>query len=153
MTRTASILLVLCAIPALAQFESIDLRFEGVGCASCVESIPARIQRLRGVESVTVDAAASLVKIRLAPANRIRLEQVRDLIEQDGTKVRSAHVAVRGEIASEAGSWMLQPAGGTARYRLPSGDWKQGETCRVLGSIADLRPEGGIMTLTGKRHE
>src|SRR5262249_34718168 len=105
------LLFAVAALPGWAQFRSIEVTFEGIGCASCMESLPGRMQRLRGVESATVDAPRGVLKIRLAEQNRVRLEQVRDMIEQDGTKTKAATVEVKGELAQVDGKWVLQPPG------------------------------------------
>src|SRR5262245_19485790 len=111
-------LLILLTVPSWAQFRSMEITFEGSGCASCMESLPTRIQRLRGVESSTVDAQRGVLKIRLAEQNRVRLEQVRDMIEQDGTKVKSATIAVKGELAKVDGKWVLQPPALPSSYEV-----------------------------------
>ncbi len=135
-------LAVLC-VPAFGQFESIELRFEGVGCASCIESMPARVKRMRGVESADVDAAKGTLSIRLGSTNRVRLDQVRDAIQQDGTKVKSARVLLRGAVSREAGKWTVQPVEGGARYAIegPSGAaWKEGAAYRIEGEIESPAP-------------
>ena len=133
--------LVCAAIPGLAQFESMELRFEGMGCASCVESMPARVKRMRGVEEASVDPVSSKLRIRLAESNRVRLEQVRDAIQQDGTKVRSAAVTARGAVSRRDGKWMFQPVEGGASFELRgAGEWAEGKRFRVTGEIADPAP-------------
>src|SRR5436190_23389080 len=99
-------LLILLAAPCWAQFRSMEITFEGIGCASCMESLPGRMQRLRGVESATIDAQRGVLKIQLAEQNRVRLEQVRDMIEQDGTKAKSATITVKGDLAQTDGKWV-----------------------------------------------
>src|SRR5215471_3449753 len=101
-------LLVLLAVPSWAQFRSMELTFEGIGCASCMESLPGRVGRIRGVESATVDAQRGVLKVQLAEQNRVRLEQIRDMIEQDGTKVKAATITVQGDLAHVDGKWILQ---------------------------------------------
>src|SRR5581483_4180398 len=100
-------LLVLLGVPACAQFRSMEIAFQGIDCASCMESLPSRLQRQRGV-----------LKIQLAEQNRVRLEQVRDMIEQDGTKVKSAAVTVKGELSQTDGKWVLQPPSLPAGYEV-----------------------------------
>lgn len=136
-----TVLPVLFSIPLFAQLDSIELRFEGMGCASCIESMPARIKRMRGVTEVSVDAAASILKVRLAETNRVRLEQVRDAIQQDGTKVKSAAVTLRGVVAQQDGKWSVQPFEGGAAYVLEgAGPWTAGKRYRLAGTIADPAP-------------
>ena len=137
----------LIAAPAMAQFRSMEIAFQGVGCASCIESLPSRVQRIRGVESASVDARQGILKLTLAAENRVRIEQVRDMIEQDGTRADRAVVRVQGALSQREGKWILQPRGVAASYEVkgrlpPSGSYV------VTGDIAKLRPEQGILVIT-----
>ena len=78
------VLFFVLAASCPAQFRTVEMTFQGVGCASCLESLPSRVQRLRGVESATVDAKAGVLTVKLAEQNRVRVEQIRDFVEQDG---------------------------------------------------------------------
>ncbi len=128
-------LLLLAALPALAQVRSIEVTFEGMGCASCIESMPARMKRMRGVESAAVEG--NVLKITLAAENRVRIEQVRDAIEQDGTKARKAVSVLKGEVAREGEKWVLRIGGAT--YPLKSqGAMKEGAQLLTV-QLADLR--------------
>lgn len=138
--------LILLALPAAAQFSSIELRFEGVGCAPCIESMPDRMKRLRGVESATVDAAKGVLTVKLTAQNRVRLEQVRDAIEQDGTKARSAHVEIKGDAAQAESGWMLSAAGLTVRYGL-AGDALKAGSCVIAGDVTEMRPASGSLVI------
>ena len=144
------LLLLFMALPGLAQFRSIEITFAGIGCVTCIESLPGRIQRIRGVESATVDAEHGILKIQLAQTNRVRLEQVRDIIEQDGTKARKAAVRVQGALSQVDGKWVLQPEGVSATYELlglpftePAG------TYTVLGEITEPHPDSGRIVIHG----
>ena len=143
------VLLSLAAVlPCLAQFQSMEIAFEGIGCASCLESLPARIQRMRGVESATVDPERGILKVQLAAENRVRLEQVRDMIEQDGTKTKKAAVRVRGELSQVEGRWVLRLTGMEASYAVEGAVPASGAgTYVVSGDIAALRPESGPLVI------
>ena len=149
-------------MPMAAQLRSVDLSFTGIECASCLDSLPGRIQRLRGVESAQVHAAKQTVAVKLAGQNRIRLEQIRDAIEQDGTKVREATLTVTGVLGeAEAGSgrWLLQLPNGaqfevsvdggppSAQYALKPG------RAAISGTIANVRPAAGPMVIAVKSIE
>lgn len=137
------------ACPLAAQLRSVEMAFEGINCASCVESLPVRIQRLRGVESAKVDGARGILTVKLAAENRIRVEQIRDAIEQDGTKARQAVVTIRGTLADDNGRWLLQLPN-TARLEVsldgapPSAQYspKPG-LASVSGTIKNLHPASG----------
>jgi hypothetical protein len=134
------LLALFATVPGAAQFRTIEITFAGNGCASCLASLPERLQRLRGVESASVDADRGVVKIALAAQNRVRPEQVRDMVEQDGTRALSATVHVRGEVSQQGNDWVLRTAGLAAHYRLEaSGIRLAAGTHIVRGKIADLR--------------
>ena len=142
---------LVAAGPCLAQFQSIEIAFEGIGRAGCLESLPARIQRMRGVESATVDVEHGILKVQLAAQNRVRLEQVRDMIEQDGTKAKKAAVRVRGELSQVEGRWVLRLAGVEAGYDVEgAGPSPAAGTYLVTGDIATLRPESGRLVIRAR---
>jgi len=114
--------LTLLAAPAFAQLRSAEIEFTGVNCAPCLESLPARIQRMRGVEKAEVIAAKGLLKVTFAEENRIRLEQLRDAIEPDGTKTTRARLQARGTVEeTPAGQWRLKLPNGSV-FVLQRGD-------------------------------
>ena len=112
------VLLLMLACPALAQFRQIEVRFQDSGCASCVESLQSRLQRIRGVERVSAGAADGIVflGVLLAGDNRVRLQQVRDFIEQGGNRILTIHVDLKGAIRREGESYLVLPAGGPQSY-------------------------------------
>lgn len=149
---------LLTASPALAQLRSVELKFEGVNCAPCVESLPARIQRMRGVESASVDAAKGLLTIKFAPQNRVRLEQIRDTVQQDGTKAARALITAAGTLAEDSpgsGKWQLKLPNNAGSYLIsldgapPSAQYsgKPGRAT-VSGVVNTLNPEPAGSPLT-----
>jgi cation transport ATPase len=137
------------AFPCFAQFRQVELKFQGTGCESCTQSLPSRLQRIRGVESAGVDAGQGKVRVKLAPQNRVRLEQLRDAVEQDGTRAVAATVVVHGKLERSDGGWVLQPVGVGSSYaveaepaELSAGAW------RVRGTVVDLHPRTGPIRIT-----
>jgi copper chaperone len=131
------------SVTAPAQFRTIEMQFEGIGCASCIESLPSRVQRMRGVTSAKVDAEKQVLRVELEPVNRVRVEQVRDAIEQDGTKTTLATVRLIGNVSQIDGKWILSPSGVPSTYELSGAlpaKVKPG-SYRVTGRIEKLRPE------------
>jgi len=148
--KAAAALCVL-ALPCLGQWETFEIRFEGVGCSSCIESLPGRVQRLRGVESAEVGASSGILRVKLAAENRVRLEQVRDMIEQDGTKARSAMVSGRGQLRQEAGQWLFRIPSQNVDYLLEAGKGMEAGSNVVLsGAIENLRPSDGPIRIKAK---
>ena len=148
------LLSVLSAINCFGQFQLIEMAFDGVGCSSCIESMSARIGRMRGVDSAAVDARQGVVKVQLAAENRVRLEQVRDFIEQDGTKATRATVRVKGELSQRDGKWLLQPSGLSTHYEVdPGAVTLQTGSCVLNGDIAKLRPDSGGIVIKATHAE
>ena len=149
------LLFILFAAPLAAQLRSADLTFEGINCASCVESLPARIQRMRGVESAKVDGAKGILSVKLAAENRVRLEQIRDAIEQDGTKARRATISAKGALIEQAGRWLFKLPNSGSQFEVlldaaaPSAQYslKAGATM-ISGTVKNLRPAAGPMALS-----
>lgn len=115
-----------------------------------MESLPGRLQRTRGIKSVQVDGAAGLVRIQLARENRVRLEQVRDAIEQDGTRATRAVVTVGGNLAQEEGKWVLHLPSTTAAYTIEGAQLAAGGI-EAEGTVANLHPGGGTLVISAVR--
>ena len=125
-----------------AQIHVLEMSFEGVNCLPCVESMPARAQRIRGVESAKVDAATGVLSLQLSATNRVRVEQIRDMIQQDGTKAtRVPRIEVSGTIEqAENGIWMLRIPQHALPLELKSFlPLKTGEVVKLSGRIEDLK--------------
>ncbi len=122
--RLLAFLVVLAAVaaPGQAEFLRLDVTFEGIGCASCIESLERRLLRMRGVEQVEVDTARGLATLRLEPENRVRLESVISRITQDGTKVLRTRFTARGTILQGDQGPLFEPSGLKRTYRLQLGD-------------------------------
>ena len=132
---------------AAAQFLSMEITFQGVGCVSCAESLPERVRRIRGVESAAVDVEKGILKIALAHENRVRIEQVRDMIEQDGTKAKTAAVKVQGELSRNGDRWILQPPSLPVAYEVRGAAPSKPGTYVISGAIEKLRPESGPLVI------
>jgi copper chaperone CopZ len=113
-----AILLLAAVVSAHAEFRRVEVEFEGTGCASCAESLPERLKRVRGVERVEVDLERNRVTIQLESGNKTRLAPLFSRITQDGTKIRRVETVARGKIAQQGAELVLQPGGLTETYRL-----------------------------------
>jgi len=125
MKRFSQAVVVGLFLPAFSfgEFRRIALSFTGLDCASCSEFISSRLARMRGVESAEVDRQAGKVTLLMRPDNRIRLGQVRDLVQQSGFTPGGADVEVRGAIARAGSGWTLRipETGAGYQLRLPDG--------------------------------
>jgi hypothetical protein len=135
------ILIFAMAVSALAQVQRIEMLFTGVNCLPCVDSMSARAMRIRGVESASVDVDKGVLTVRLLRQNRVRVEQIRDLIQQDGTRAVRAVVEVTGTVTkNEAGAWVLQvPQQALPLELVAEKPYEPGSTVTVQGVIEDLK--------------
>ena len=106
------LLLLLAAASAPAQFRSFDIAFEDTGCVPCTESLQGRLERVRGVESATIDLEKGLIRLELAEGNRVRLGPLRARITQDGTRIERMAFTAEGQVERRDGKTFLAlPAG------------------------------------------
>lgn len=111
-----------------------------------MESLAPRLKRLRGVEAAEVDTVKGCVTLRLSAENRVRIEQVRDAIEQDGSRATHAVVEATGRVVRDGDEWFLEIAGVAVRYRLGGSGWREG-TATIRGETTQLHPPTPPITL------
>ena len=99
------------SVPLLAEFRQVEIKVSGLDCASCAESLPKVLERMRGVESAAMDDKAGLVTVKLKAGNRIPLEDLRDKLKQAGYTPGDARIHALGVLVSEEGKWRFRPAG------------------------------------------
>ena len=130
MTRLATLLL-LCAIAAPAQFLEFRIRFDDGGCLSCAESLKDRLQRVRGVQTVTLDLQQGFIELKLAADNRVRLAPLMSRIEQGAARALETKLVAKGVVKTEDGERKLELQGEAAGqvYSL------EGDTNTALGLV------------------
>ncbi|MGH9672932.1 MAG: hypothetical protein ACRD44_07085 [Bryobacteraceae bacterium] len=134
----AAILTLLCAT-AQAELLRLEFTLTGVNCVSCFESLPSRLGRVRGVDSVEVNLEKSTVKMALARGNRIRLMLLRDTLQQDGTKVVAVRLEAEGGVGRDNGRWVFTPGPAGEQFLLPAAE-KSIESASVTGTIREFPP-------------
>jgi len=125
--------------------EQIDIKFTDSGCASCAESLIGRLQKVRGVD--TVKATGDGVEIRLKPDNRVRLQTLRDFVEQGGGKVTAMQLSARGIVEKDGEAYILTWQVAPYNLRLTGRHLDPGATIRVQGKVEDVRPASGVFSL------
>ena len=106
---------------AWAQFLTIEMTVEGMDCVSCVSGLDTKLKRLRGVESVTVDAAKKLVALKLSTNNSIRIDRIRDDIKGVGFTPKRARFTAIGKVLVEAGEMLFVLESTNQRHSILSG--------------------------------
>jgi mercuric ion binding protein len=104
------------ALPLTAEFRQVEIKVSGLECASCAESLPKTLERMRGVESAAMDAKAGLVTVKLKAGNKLPLEDLRDKLKQAGYTPGDAKISAAGTLTMEEGKWRFRPAGLSASY-------------------------------------
>ena len=136
-----AVLLLMAALPLSAEFLRIDVAFEDIGCASCIESLQGRLARVRGVARAEIDAKCGVAALHLAARNRVRLRPLLSRITQDGTKVAQIDVIARGTIEAAERGLLFHPSGLAQTYLLElKGKTMKGELhpnviCKVKGIV------------------
>ena len=130
MFRLATLLL-LWATAASAQFLEFRVRFDDGGCVSCAESLEARMQRVHGVETVTLDLDKGVIQLKLEADNRVRLAPLMSRIEQGAAKVLETKVVAKGVVMVEDGQRKLELQGQAAGQAYPL----EGDTSGTLGPV------------------
>lgn len=113
MARLAALFL-LWAIGAPAQFLEFQIRFDDGGCFSCAESLQGRLQRVRGVEQVTLDLVRGIIELKLAADNSVRLAPLMSRIEQGAAKALETKLVAKGVLSGAAGARKLELQGQAA---------------------------------------
>jgi cation transport ATPase len=88
----------LAACTANAELLKIEIGFGGMECASCAEFIESRMTRNRHVQSVHMDKEKGILRLELKAGNALRLDQVRDLVQQSGFTLKSVAVSARATV-------------------------------------------------------
>jgi len=109
-----SLLLLALAAGLRAEFLLIEQGAAALDCASCTQSLDTGLRKMKGVEAVEIDQAASMIRVVLQPGNRVRLEAFRDLLKRIGFTPTAARVRVRGKASQDE----FQVDGLDQKYRL-----------------------------------
>ncbi len=76
------------------------------------------IQKIQGVESVSVSLNKGLASIRLKPGNTVRIEQLREAVERNGFSPKDANVTALGQVVSVGGKLQFKVLGVDQTYDL-----------------------------------
>jgi copper chaperone CopZ len=125
------LLLAITAGLMRGEFLRVEVFMRDMSCESCSESLGSALKRLRGVENVTVDFKAGTVAVKLAPQNRVGVEQVWDAIKRVGFTPGETKVVVRGTVS---GKKLDVPEVGKA-FEI-DGSVTEGEGVQLKGTIA-----------------
>jgi cation transport ATPase len=154
--------LILAAAPLAAEFLHVEQSVTGLDCMSCAESAPRNLKKIKGVESASFRTSYSVAVLELKAGNTVPLGDIRDAVKRMGYTPQGAKIAVRGQVRSKEGKWILRVAGLDAEYRLDISTAKvatkdidaalrQSDVVIVEGSLPD--PNGPIQVSAVRRAE
>jgi copper chaperone CopZ len=125
---------------ARAELRDVDLQIHGMDCAICAHAVKVALLKLEGVESAEVSLERASTQIRLRPANRVTLTDLRQIVKNNGFTAKNATVTAIGTLVERGGKpaiglsggdtvWLLAPATGQnggayleAEQRIKSGE-------------------------------
>lgn len=109
MTSRLLPLLLAAVLPAPAELRRMTVQFTPSECASCTQSLPERLSRIRGVSgSKLLDVKPPALDVEFAAGNRVRINRVREVIEQDGARWLKAEVEAAGVCEKQGEGWLLK---------------------------------------------
>lgn len=97
------------------------------------------VRKLEGVESVKVSLNDGLAEIRLAPGNRVTVDQLREIIRSKGFTPKDAQVVVSGVIIEHEGAPTLTFDGGTPAFHLVDSPTSPGAVSRLRSEARERR--------------
>lgn len=107
------LLLMMGLMSAAGQLREVTIELEPTGCATCTQSLPERMGRVRGVAEAKFLESPARVMVKLERENRVRLTRLLDVVRQDGTGIRGVALTAAGE-AFEDGGWKFRVLAGDA---------------------------------------
>lgn len=113
------------------------------------------VKKIPGVETVTVSLNKGLVSIKLAPGNKVRMDQIRKAILDDAFTPKEAKIAAIGKLVSENGKPQFKVTGTDETFPVastPHPSWQKyvGRNVTVDGLLAAPAEgtEGGNLQIT-----
>ncbi len=131
---------LLFALLPVAEFLHVEQSVTGLECASCAESAPKNLKKIKGVTSATFRTEDSVAVLELAPGNTVALAEIRDAVKRMGYTPAAAKITARGELRKSGEKWTLLVTGAADEYPLetPAGQpILEGGSAVVDGSLAD----------------
>ena len=109
----AGVLTLLLLLPstAHAEYTRIELKIFGMDCAICAHGVRVAIQKIDGVESVTLSLERAEADIRLRQDNRVSLDQFRQIVKANGFEPRQATVTAVGTVREVGGRLAFEVSG------------------------------------------
>lgn len=100
---------LLVPLGSQAQLLEVKQTVFGMDCAPCAYGLEKRIQKMDGIQSVSVSLNDGLLKTSLKQNNALTLQAIRQAVEESGFKAKEAMISASGTITkSESGKYILE---------------------------------------------
>lgn len=143
------VLLLLIPFGSQAQLLEIKQTVYGMDCAPCAYGLENRIQKMEGIEAVSVSLNEGLLMANLQKSNQLSLADIRKAVEESGFKAREANITVEGTLTkNDSGNYFLETGTGE-RFMLAAkdqsifNDFPQTETDFVIIGKVEASDETG----------
>ena len=141
------LILVLLPSAARAEYTRIELKIFGMDCAICAHGVRVAIQKIDGVESVTLSLERAEADIRLRQENRVSLDQFRKIVKANGFEPRQATVTAVGT-AREVGGKLAFEVSGVPTPLVVAADRSDASAYKQLRSAVDSKTPA-VFEVTG----
>ena len=134
-------LFLLLPLGAQAQLSEVKQTVFGMDCAPCAYGLEKRIQKMDGIESVSVSLNDGVLNATLKQNNVLTLKAIRQAVEESGFKAKEATISASGTIIkNESGNYILETNAGE-RFMLKA------ENKSTFDRISEAE---GAITVSGK---
>lgn len=107
----------------------------------CAHAVSVALKGVAGVESVDVSLGEGVATIALAPANEVTVEQVREIVRDNGFSPKETEVRVVGRLVADPAGLMLAAAGTAQPFELR----EHPDAAGVLDRLRDTGLAGGVV--------
>lgn len=147
--RTAAALMLMLIVPvsARAEMRRVQLAVLGMDCAICAHGVRVALQKLEGVQSLTVSLERSSADITLRPGNRVGLPQLRQIIKDNGFTAKDAMVTVVGVLIERGGKPALDVTGASLVWLLAPDPKRGGPYDEAVKRLS--AKQSGLVEITG----
>ena len=146
-----SLVLLLDAVPANAEFVSAELRVNGLSCPFCAFGIEKKLLDVDGVQGVEVFLDEGRLALTFEAENEATVSDLEKAVEKAGFELAGLELTVRGRLLDAAKGGALLVANPRMSFRLAerSGEKTQPISPNTLERLRDSAAQAASMVLTG----
>lgn len=148
---------------AFAEFTSVTVKVEGLGCPVCAHGLEKKLGRVAGVSGVSTDLKSAEVQLNLAEGASVSVRSLDEAVRRAGFTLKSVRVTAVGALKAVNDRLLLSVRHTPQEFRLfePSAREKEvdsDEPSQALGqatrsALQKLLKQGAVVAVTGQIHE